>query len=320
MRFPYIRLLCICFVGWLLAANVACAQEFPTRTIRILTGSPGSNIANAARFVSQGIAPVLGQSVILDHRGGGAAVHAELISRAPADGYTLLLTAGSFWIGPLLQDKPAYDPIMGYSHISLVARAPGLIVVHPSLPVKSIADLIAFVRSRPGQLNYSSGGDGGIGHLGAEVFNVMAGVKIVRVRYSNDAMQTTDLINGLVEMSFAGTNVMQHVKSGKLRALGVTSDQPSPLFKGIPPAGATLPGYSVFATNALVAPAGMPAGIIQRLNQTVVRFLELPATKELFLNGGLEATGSTPEQLTALMKAEMETAGKVIRNMGIRVN
>jgi tripartite-type tricarboxylate transporter receptor subunit TctC len=262
--------------------------------VECLTGSPGSNIANAARFVADGISPALGHPVILDHRGGGAAVHSEILAKAPPDGYTLLLTGGSFWIGPLLQAKPAYDPIQDFSPVALVARAPGLIVVHPSLPV------------------------GGIGHLAAELFNTMAGVKIVRVKYTNDAVQTSELLSGLVETTFAGTNVMQHVKAGKLRALGVTGDQPSPLFPGVLPVAATIPGYSVFATNALVAPGGTPAVVIRRLNVAVVRFLELPATKELYLGRGLEAIGSTPEQLTALIRSERDTAGKVIKNMGIR--
>ncbi len=303
-----------------LAMHGARAQEYPNRTIRIITGSPGSNIANAARLVAQGISPELAQPVIVEHRGGGATMFAELLSKAPGDGYTLSLVGGSFWIGPLLETKPSYDPIKGYSPISLVARAPGLIVVHPSLPVKSIAELIAFAKRHPGQLNYGTGSDGGIGHLGGELFNALAGVQIVRVRYSNDAIQTTELLSGLVQMTFAGTNVMQHVKSGRLRALGVTSDKPSPVFPGVPAAGASLPGYSVFATDALVGSAGMSPAVVRRLNQAVVRYLELPEAKQQFLNTGLEATGSTPEQLTTVMKTEIETAGKVIRNMGIRAN
>ena len=319
-RYRGCLLRCVFWVGFVLAANATCAQEFPSRPVRIYTGSPGSNVANAARFLAQGMGPALGQSMIVDNRGGGAAVFAELLSKASPDGYALALVGGSFWIGPLLESKPSYDPIKGYTQISLVARAPGLIVIHPSLPVKSIKDLIVYAKAHPGQLNYGTGGDGGIGHLAGELFNALAGVKIVRVRYSNDAVQTTELLSGLVEMTFAGTNVMQYVKAGKLRALGVTSDKPSSLFPGVPAAGASLPGYSVFATDALVAPAGVSKSTMLRLNEAVAHVLEQPATKDHFLTGGLEATSSTPEELTALIKAEMDTAGKIIKNMGIHLN
>jgi tripartite-type tricarboxylate transporter receptor subunit TctC len=179
--------------------------------------------------------------------------------------------------------------------------------------------LIAIARSRPGQLNYISGGDGGISHIASEVFKAMAGVDIVRVRYQSDAVSVADLLTGQVEMTFAATNVLPHIKAGRLKALAVTSDRPSPLFPGVPGMAASLPGYSVLATNAMFAPLRTPATVVHRLNQEAVRFLSLPATNELFRNGGLEATGSTPEQLSALMSAEMNTVGKVIRNTGIRL-
>ena len=201
-----------------------------------------------------------------------------------------------------------------------MASAPAVLVVHPALPVKSVPEFIALAKNRPGQLNYGGGGTGGIAHLAAELFKAKAGVNIVRISYSSDALQVADLLSGQVQLSFENTAVTSHIKAGKLKALGVTSTQPSPLYPGIPTIAATVPGYVALSTTAMFAPARTPAAAISRVNQEVVRFLNTPATKEHFLSGGLEATGSSPEQLGALMRSETETLGKVIRDAGIRAD
>ena len=206
--------------------------------------------------------------------------------------------------------------------ITLADKSPNTIVVHPSLPVKSVKELILLAKSKPGALNYSSGNTGSPNHLAGELFKSMAGVNIVRIPYKSGAQETTDLIAGQVHMAFSPAgSVMVHVKAGKLRALGVASSQPSALAPGIPTvASSGLPGYEMGSINAVFAPAGTPAAIINRLNQEMVRYLRLPDVKEKLLANSVESVGSTPEELGATIKSEMARLGKLIKDVGIRAD
>jgi tripartite-type tricarboxylate transporter receptor subunit TctC len=243
------------------------------------------------------------------------------VAKSPPDGYTLLLGSTSLWIGPLLQKAP-YETLSDFSPISLTTRAPLLLVVHPALPAKSVKELIALAKAKPGQLNYSTTAIGASTHLSAELFKAMAAVNIVRISYKTTSMQQADLLSGQVQLSFgSGPSMAVHVKSGRLRGLAVTSPEPSPLLPGFPTVAASgVPGYEFEAIDGILAPAKTPAAIINRLNQEMVRFLNSSEAKERFLPSGVEASGSSPEQLAARIKSETAILGKVIKDAGIRVD
>ncbi|MBI3068912.1 MAG: tripartite tricarboxylate transporter substrate binding protein, partial [Betaproteobacteria bacterium] len=253
--------------------------------------------------------------------GAGGVIGAEMAAKSPPDGYTLLVAAGSFWIGPLLRDTP-YDPVRDFSPISMVSRAPNVVAVHPSLPVKSVKELIALAKARPGVLNYSSGATGSSSHLSGELFKALAGVNIVRIPYKGTAPALNDLIAGQVHLMFpTASAVAPHLKSGRLRALGVTSAEPSVLFPGLPAVAAMgLSGYEAVSMTGIFAPAGTPATIINRLNREVVRVLNMADVKEKLFRLGVEPVGSSPEELAAKIKYEMTRLGKVIRDAGVRAD
>ena len=301
-----------------LVAGVASSQDYPNRPIRIFTGGVGGGTDIAARLVAQGISGPLGQQVIVENRPSNIAP--ETVAKAPPDGYTLFLSGSNFWVEPLLQKVP-YDPARDFSPIAGATTSPLVFVVHPSLPVKSVKELIALAKARPGALNYSSSVTGTSGHLAAELFKSMAGVDIVRIGYKSGGQSVIALVSGEVQVAFnpAGGTVMSQVKSGRLRALAVTSAQPSVLAPGLPTmAAAGLPGYESSAIQSVFAPAKTPEAIITRLNQEILRFLNAPETKERLINASVEAIGSTPEQLAATVKFEMAKWGKVIKDAGIR--
>jgi tripartite-type tricarboxylate transporter receptor subunit TctC len=298
--------------------GLARGQDYPNRTIRIVTSASGGGTDFVARVVSQGLTGSLGQQVIVDNRGGNIPV--EIVSQAPPDGYTLLADGSSFWVTPLLQKAP-YDPVRDFSPITLVVSAPNLLVVHPSLPVKSVKELIALAKAKPGELNFSSGGVGGGAHLSGELFKSMAGVNMVHIPYKGGGPAMIALLGGEVQLLFPNTpSAAPYMKSGKLRALAVTSAQPSVLFPALPTVSASgLPGYESGTTYGIFAPAKTAAALINRLNQEIVRVLNRTDVKEQFLNAGVEVVGSSPEQFAATMKIEMVKWGKLIKDAGIKV-
>jgi tripartite-type tricarboxylate transporter receptor subunit TctC len=299
-------------------AAAAHAQTYPSKPIRIITSGVGGAGDIASRLVAQGISPALGQQVIVDNRASGA-IPVEVTLKAPPDGYTLMLYGSTVWLGPYLHAQWP-DPLREFAPITLAATAPNILVVHPSLPVKSVKELIALTKARPGALNFATTGTGSSPHLAAELFKAMAGIDIVRITYKGAGAAITDLIGGHVQMTFAtASSATPHLKSGRLRALGVSSARPSPLLPGLTTiAAAGLPGYESSSLQGVFAPAGVPAPILQRLNQEIVRYLHSSDAREKFLAVGVETVGTTPEQFTAAMKAEMARMGKVIRDAGIR--
>ncbi len=302
------------------AAGVVCAQTYPAKSIRIVTIEAGGGNDLVARLIAQGITGPLGQPVIVDNRGGaGGAIAAEYVVKAPPDGYTLLVYTGGLWILPLLQHA-SYDPVRDLAPVSLLARSPNVVVVHASLPVKSIKELIALAKARPGQLNYASAGIGGSTHLAAELFKSMAGVDIVRVSYKGTAPAQTDLIGGHVQLMFStAASVAPHVKSGRLKALAVTSARPSPLVPNLPTVAASgVPGYESDVVYGIWAPAKTPATIIARLNQEITGLLNKSETKDKLLTVSLEASPSTPEEFAAVIKSDIARMGGVIKKAGIR--
>ena len=305
----------------LMCASHATAQDYPNRAIRIVTSPIGGGNDLISRHMAQGLSGPLGQPVIVDNRPSGGNTPALLALQAAADGYTLLLQSAPLWIGPLLQKTP-FDPVKDFAPISLVGTVANVLVVHPSLPVKSVRDLIALANSMRGELNYATTGTGASNHLAGELFKHMAGINIVRVNYKGTSQSLSDLISGQVQLMFAiASSVSPHVKSARVRALAVTTVAPSAIFPGLPTVAASgLPGYESAAPYGLFAQAKTPDAIIRRLNQESVRFLHTADAKEKFLSAGAEVVASSPEQLAATIKSEIERLGKVIRDAGIRAD
>ncbi len=303
-----------------LGSGFVSGQEFPNKTVRVITAAPGGSTDRAARLIAQGLSTSLGQSFIVEPRGGTPATAADYVSKSPADGYVVLFTTSGHWIGPLLENVP-YDSVRDFTPVSLTNKSPNVLVVHPSLPVKSVKDLIVLAKAKPGALNYATSGPGGSTHLAAELFKSMAGVNIVRISYKSGTSETNDLLSGEVQTAF-GTlaTATPLVKSGRLRALGVTGTQPSPMLPGIPTVAATLPGYEAGAVNGMLAPAKTPAAIVNRLHQEIARVLNRPETKDQFVALGIETVGNSSEEFAVFIKTDIARWTKVIKEAGITAN
>ena len=293
-------------------AGAALSQEYPGRPVRIVTAPAGGGNDFSARLVARGISGPLGQQVIVDNR--PTVLAPEIVAKAAPDGYTMLLNGSSHWIGPFVE-RVSYDPLKDFAPVTLVDRTPVILVVHPSLPVKSVKQLIALAKSRPGELNFSSGAPGTSNYLGGVLFNHYAGVDIVRIPYKGAAPAMTAVMSGETQIMFASPGgSMPHVKSGRLRALAVGSEKPSELAPGLPTiAESGVRGYVCETLHAVFFPAGTPPAIVTRVHQEIDRYLRSPEGRSQFLNGGVEAVSSTPAQLTATMKSEMATIGKVLK-------
>ena len=297
-------------------AGIAGAQEYPGKTVRIVTAPAGGGNDFSARLIARGISGPLGQQVIIDNR--PTVLAPEIVAKAPADGYTVLVTGSSHWIGPLVE-RVNYDPVRDFAPVSLLDRTPVLLVVHPSLPIKNVKQLIALARAKPGQLNFSTGAPGTSNYLGGVLFNHYAGVDIVRIPYKGAAPAMTAVMSGETQLMFASPGgAMPHVKSGRLRALAVGSDRPSELAPGLPTiAESGVRGYVCETLHAVFAPAGTPAAAVIRLHQEIDRFIKSSDGKNQFLKGGVEAASSTPDELMATMKSEVSTIGKVLKAAGV---
>ena len=305
----------------LFAAGMASGQTYPNKPVRLVTAEPGGGNDFAARLIVQGLAGSLGHPMIVDNRGGaGGIIAADTVAKAQPDGYTLLLYANNIWIIPLLRRDAPFDVIRDFAPITWAAKSPNTVVVHPSLPVKSVKELIALAKARPGELNYGSGGTGSSTHLAVELLKSMTGVNIVRIAFRGNAPALNALFAGEVHLMIAtaGT-VAPHLKSGRLRALAVTSAQPSPLAPGLPTVAASgLPGYESMQIYGVFAPSRVPAAIVKRLNEEIVRVLGRADVKEKFLASGVEPVGSTPQELAATIKSEVVRMSRVIKDAGIR--
>jgi tripartite-type tricarboxylate transporter receptor subunit TctC len=306
-----------CAIGLLLIYVIgAWGQAYPTRPIRIVTGSVGGGSDFTARQIAQEIALPLGQPVIVENR--ASLVATETVAKAPPDGYTLLVGGASMWQTPIV-DKRDYDPTSDFAPLSLVTREVFVLVVHPSLPVKSIRELVSLARARPAQLNISTGLSGGTTQLAAELFKSMSHVNMTAVPYKGTAPAIAALISGEVQVTINEAGLMApHVKSGRVRALAVTSATPSALVPGLPTVSDSgVPGYEWIGMTHIMAPAKTPAPIIVRLNQEIVRALNKPDIRERYLNAGSEVVASSPETLADVIKADMAKIAKIIKEADI---
>lgn len=296
----------------------ACAQTYPAKPIRIVTSPAGGGNDFPARLIARALTAPLGQQLIVDNR--PTVLIADIVAKSPPDGHTLLVTGSAHWIGPLLE-KVTYDPVKDFAPITLLDRAPSVLVVHPSMPVKTVKQLIAVAKARPGELNFSVGGVGTSNFLGAIMFNHLAGVNVVRIPYKGTGPALAAVMTGEVHAMFGSAGgAAPHVKSGRLRALAVGSAQRSPLAPELPTLEASgLPGFISEALHALFAPAGTPPAVVSRLNQEVTRYLQSAEAKDIFLKAGIETAPGSPEELTAVMKSEVARTEKVLKAAGMGV-
>jgi tripartite-type tricarboxylate transporter receptor subunit TctC len=312
----------VSFVAIALTASRVEAQDIPSKPRRIVTLEAGGGNDNVARLLALGLANDGGGRVIVENRGGASGVvAAETVIKAAPDGQTLLSISGSLWTLPLMQSVP-YDVVQDLAPVVLAVSSPNILVVNPALPVKTVRQLIALAKARPGALNYSTAGAGSSGHLSAELFRTMAGVDIVRVAYKGGAASMTDLISGQVQISFTSTgSAGGHVQTGRLRALAVTSAKRSALFPELPPvAAAGLPGYELVSTYGVFAPARTPSAVIERINHSIVRALRTLEIQERFFKAGAEVVAGSPQEFAVVIRSDMQKLGKLIRDAKIRAD
>ena len=305
-----------------LGMNAATGQGvYPNRSIRIVTTAAGSGSDYCARLIADGLSASLGQPVIIDNRGGSGVIPVEAVTKAPADGYTLLFIGATLWAAALLSPSVTYDPEKDLAPITLAVNAPNILAVHPSVPARTVNELIALAKGRLGKLNYGSGQPGSINHLSGEMFKTMAGVNIAWIPYKGTNASFNALMGGEVDLMFVPANVaVPHLRSGRLKALAVTSAKPSEIVPDLPTVAASLPGYESVARFGLSAPAGTPPAIISRLNRETVRVINMPDKRKRFLDAGNDIIASSPEEYAAVGRAEMARLRKLIRDNGIRAD
>jgi tripartite-type tricarboxylate transporter receptor subunit TctC len=303
---------------------LAQAQSYPSRPIRyIVPQAPGGSSDTLARVLTQRVAQGLGQQIVIDNRPGATGViGGELAARANPDGYTLLQVATSHATNPAMQARLPYDTLRDFAPISLLSQQPNVFLVHPSVPVRNVKELITYAKSKPGQLNYASSGTGGSQHLAGELLKSMAGIDITHVPYKGSPPALVDVIAGRVPlMSSTMPPALPQIKSGKVRAIAVTSAKRSPALPDVPTvAESGLPGYEAIAWQGLVAPAGTPKPVISRLNAEFVNALKQPEIVAKLNEQGFETVASTPEWFAQYTRTEIAKWSKVIKGAGIKAS
>ncbi len=295
----------------------AFAQDYPSKYVRILTSAAGGGGDSLARLLAQGLSKTMGQQFIVENRGIQSAIE---VAKAQPDGYTLLFYGSNVWISPLLR-KSTWDPVRDFAPITFAADGINVLTVNPSVPAKTVAELIALAKAKPGEINFASSAAGSATHLAGELFKAMAGVNIVHIPYKGVAAAYNDLIAGRVQMMIGASSSMTPlIKAGKIRLLAVGNDKPSALFPGTPTVAATVPGYESGFPFAMFAPAKTPTAIINRLSQETGRVLRSPESAEKLANLQLEVVASTPAQLAEKVAADRAKLGKIIKEAGISEN
>jgi tripartite-type tricarboxylate transporter receptor subunit TctC len=301
----------------------AAEQPYPTRPVRIIASGPGTTSDILSRQLGQRLNESWGKPVIIDNRASaavGAAIRAAVA--ATPDGYTFVMgEANNLALAPLVYEKPPYDPLKDLVPVTLVARAPIILLTHPSLPLSNLRELVAYAKQRPGQLTFGSAALGGAGHLSHALFTQMTGVEILHVPYKGAVAAMLAVMSGEAQLSSGATSTaVPQIKAGKVKALAVLSAKRSPALPEVPTAAESgLPGFEVDTWFALAAPARTPAAIVARVNRDVVAILKAPATQERFLAQAIEPSSSTPEELGAFMRSEIAKWNKVVKAAGIRI-
>ena len=299
-------------------ASTSPGQPYPSKPIRLLTAEPGGGSDFAARLLAQRLTENLGQQIVIDNRTGGVII-GDIASKAPADGYTLMLYSSSLWLMPFMRSKVPYE-MNQFAPVSYVSASPLILVVHPSVPAKSVEELIALAKAKPGDLNYASGPMGASPHLAGELFKYMAGLSIVHIPFKGVGLAVNDVIAGRVQIMFCSVgSAVPQIKAGRLRALAVTTARPSPILPGTPTvAAAGLPGFDSVSTNGIFVPTKTPSVIIERLNREINNVLARADIRDKFLGVGMELVGGTAAHFDQVIKADTERMSKVIKAAGIR--
>jgi tripartite-type tricarboxylate transporter receptor subunit TctC len=304
-------------------AGIANAQEYPTRPVRVIVPfSPGGAVDGPMRVIAQELSKRLGQQVVVENKpGAGATIGTEVVARAAPDGYTLLLASQTNAISASLYKSLPFDPIEDFTPISLIGREPGVLVVHPSLPVKTLQEFVAYAKARPGKVDYASSGNGSGQHLFMAQLAAQTGMQLNHVPYRGSGQATTDVIAGLVPVSIPGTaGMVGHIKAGKLRALAVTGATRSPQLPEVPTViESGVPGYEAYVWMGLLAPKGTPAAIVDRLYRELTQVLAGPEAKAYMASAGIEIVGSSPADFGTFFRGERERWAKVIRDTGARI-
>ncbi len=299
------------------------SQSYPAKPVRIVIGfSAGSTTDLIGRVLATKMGDGLGQQVVVDNRpGAGANIAAELVAKGPADGYSVLLANAGIATGASAYVKLSFNALRDFAPVSQVSATPHILVTHPSLPPRTVKELIAFTRARPGELNFSSTGHGNSDHLAAELFNFMTGLKMVHVTYKGGPQAMGDVISGQIAMYFAGVPVsLPFVTSGRVRALGVTGAKRAAVLPDVPTiAEAGVPGYEHILWGMLLVPAATPKDVVARLNREAVKALEAADVRERYAGMGVEPAPSTPEQAGAYLRSETEKYAKVVKAIGLRI-
>jgi tripartite-type tricarboxylate transporter receptor subunit TctC len=305
-----------------LSPSAAAQTVYPAKTVRIIVPfPPGSGADITTRLVAPKLGETLGQQFIVDNRAGAAGnIGAEVAARSPADGYTLLTAPASSAISQTLYPKLSYDLVKDFEPIALMAGVPFMLVVHPSLPAKTVKDLVALAKAKPGQLTYGSTGNGSSPHLTTEMLKLQTGIDIVHVPYKGTPPAVTDLLSGNITFMFANSlSVLPHVHTQRLRALGVTSAKRSASTPNLPTVAESYPGFESGTWFALLAPAGTPREVIARINGAVAKVVQMPDVREKIVAQGGEPLSGTPQQVGAYIRAEVAKWGKVVRASGAKV-
>ena len=307
----------------LAAAAHAVAQTYPAKPIRVVVPfPPGGAVDFYARVVQQPLSELLGQPVVIDNKTGASGmIGAEAVAKAAPDGYTLLLgNIASLATNVGIYPKMPYDPLKDFTPIIRTVDVNYVLVVHPSLPVKTVPELIAYAKANPGKLSYGSAGSGSLPHLGTELFKAQTGIDMVHVPYKGGGPMVTDLLGGSVQMVIADqANLMPHVATGKLRALAVATPKRSPIAPDLPTIAETgLTGFEATAWQGLVGPAGMPEDVVKRLNEAFNKVMAMPAIREKLIGGGLDPIGGTPEQFGRFISGEIGKWSKIAKEVGAK--
>jgi tripartite-type tricarboxylate transporter receptor subunit TctC len=319
--------LCLLALGAALAPGLARAQgpeAWPARPIRlILPFPPGGGTDILGRLIAERLTAGLGQPVVTENRGGaGGNVGAEAAARSAPDGYTIVLVAPTIAISPSLYSKLSYDPVKDFAPVSLVATVPNVMVTNPSVPADTLREFIALAKSRPGEMNFGSGGSGTSNHLAGELFNIVAGVKLVHVPYKGVNLAMNDVLSGRVQLVFIGVPAAApHIKAGKLRALALVAPRRSSVLPEVPTAAeAGLPNFEVTTWYGILAPAGTQKAVVTRLNAELAKIMHAPEMKEKLDAMATDPVTSTPEEFEGLIKREIAKWGAVVRQAGLKAD
>ena len=322
MRSKLITVIGVTVAACAMCADSAWGQSYPARPIRwVAPFPPGGTTDIVARIVAEKLAESFGQQVTIDNRpGAGGNIAAEIVVKAPPDGYTVLTGFPGLAINPSLYAKMTYDPLRDLAPVILISAAPLLMVVHPALPAKTVKEVIALARRHPGELLFPSAGNGTSSHLGGELFKSTAGIDIQHVPYKGSMQGMVDLMSGRMQLMVNPLpEMIPFVESGKLRGIAVTGLKRSAVMPNLPTVAETLPGFEITTWNGLMAPAATPKDIVARLNAEIVKLLKAPATAKRMSDLGLDTIASTPEQFAEHLRRETEKWAKVVKASGARI-